>query len=118
MLAEVDRRQLYVEAGYPSILTYCVLELRMAEDAAEERIDVARAARQFPGIFEAVAEGRLHLSAVVLLAPYLTQENADELLAAAAGRTEREIEELVAQRFPRPQEPQERLPASPSRAEE
>src|SRR5207247_2233844 len=42
-----------------------------------------------------------HLSAVGLLAPYLTPENAGELLAAAAHRTKSEIEELLARRFPR-----------------
>src|SRR5206468_10607909 len=41
------------------------------------------------------------LTAVGLLAPYLTPENAGELLAAAARKTRSEIEELLARRFPR-----------------
>jgi hypothetical protein len=48
-----------------------------------------------------VAEGRLHLAAVCLLAPHLTPENADGLLAAAALKTKAEVELLLAQRFPR-----------------
>src|SRR6266516_3829364 len=36
-----------------------------------------------------------------LLAPHLTAENAEELLAAAAHRTKAEIELLLARRFPR-----------------
>ena len=94
---------------------YCVQELRLSEDAAYKRIQAARAARQFPTLFAALADGRLHLSAVVLLAPYLTQENIDELLAAAAGRTKSEIEELLAQRFPRSETMAlvQALPASP-----
>src|SRR5438093_8805485 len=83
-LAEVDARRLYLPAGYPSMYVYCLEELRLSEDAAYKRIQAARAARQFPAVFTAVAEGRLHLSAVVLLAPHLTPENADELLGAAA----------------------------------
>jgi hypothetical protein len=47
-----------------------------------------------------VADGRLHLTAVRLLAPYLTPKNADELLAAATHRRRSEIEQLLAQRFP------------------
>jgi len=39
--------------------------------------------RQFPAIFEAVADGRLHLSAVRLLGPFLTPENWGDLLAEA-----------------------------------
>ncbi|MEO5618662.1 MAG: hypothetical protein ABIS67_12920, partial [Candidatus Eisenbacteria bacterium] len=82
---------------------YCVGELRLSEDSAFKRIRVARKARQFPAIFEAIADGRLHLGAVVLLAPYLTGETADELLGAAAHKTKSEIEQLLAERFPRPE---------------
>ena len=38
---------------------------------------------------------------MLLLGPYLNPANADELLGAAAGRTKSEIEEWLAQRFPR-----------------
>jgi hypothetical protein len=61
-LAEVDARKLYVPAGYPSMSTYCVGELHLSEESAFKRIHAARTARRFPAIFEAVAEGRLHLS--------------------------------------------------------
>ena len=89
-LAEVDARRLYLPAAYPSMFSYCVHERRLSEDAAYNRIQAARVARQFPALFAALAEGRLHLSAVGLLAPYLRPENADELLAAAAHRTKAE----------------------------
>src|SRR6266511_215561 len=69
-LAEVDGRRLYLPAAYPSMYLYCVGELRMSEDSACKRIRAARAARQFPAVFEALASGRLHLSAVGLLAPH------------------------------------------------
>jgi hypothetical protein len=84
------------------MFAYCVGELRLSEDAAFKRITAARAARRFPAVFDAVADGRLHLSAVVLLAPHLTEHTADELLAAATHRTRTEIERLLAERFPRP----------------
>ena len=90
-IAEFDARRLYLPAAYPSTFAYCVHELRLSEDAAYKRIQAARVARQFPVIFEALADGRLHLSAVGLLAPYLTSENADDLLAAATHRTKAEI---------------------------
>ena len=99
-LAEFDAR-LYVPAAFPSTYLYCLHELHLSEDAAYKRIQAARAARQFPAIFEAVAEGRLHLTAVNLLAPYLTPENAEALLKAAAHRTKSEIEQLLAESFPR-----------------
>src|SRR5213594_2499134 len=99
-IAEVDARRLYAPAGYPSMHAYCVGELRFSEDAAYKRIQAARAARQFPALFTALEEGRLHLAAVCLLAPHLTPENADELLKAAAHGTKADIEQLLAERFP------------------
>ncbi len=100
-IAEADARRLYVPAGYPSMHAYCVHEQHMSEDAAYRRITAARVARRFPAIFDAVADGRLHLTALILLSPCLTTENAADLLAAAAHRTKAGIEELLAQRFPR-----------------
>ena len=117
-LAEVDARRLYVPAGYPSMYAFCVGQLHFSEDTACKRIRAARAARQFPAIFTAVAEGRVHLSGVVVLAPHLTPENVEELLAAATHKSRAEIDLLLAKRFPRPDLPQrvEAIPASLSLA--
>src|SRR2546426_793415 len=104
-LAEVDDRRLYVPAGYDSMYGVFVHEKEMSEDVACKRICAARAARQFPAIFPALADGRLHLTAVVMLAPHLSPDTADELLAAAAHRTKARIELLLAERFPRPDVP-------------
>ena len=104
-LAEVDVRRLYAPAGYSSLFAYCVEELRMSEDAASKRIQAARAARLFPILFTAVAEGRLHLSAVCLLAPHLTPENVDEWIESASHRRKAEIEMHLARRFPSPAVP-------------
>ena len=98
-IAEVDARRLYLEAAYPSMFAYCVGELGFSEDAAYKRIQAARAARRFPRLFEDVAAGRLHLTAVGLLAPHLAADNVDELVAAAAGRTKTELEGWIAERF-------------------
>src|SRR5205814_9852974 len=104
-LAEFDARRLYLAAGYPSMVAYCLHQLHLSEDGAYKRIHAARAARQFPALFRALAEGRLHPTGAGLLAPHLTAENADELLAAAAYRIKSEIERLLAQRFPRSELP-------------
>src|SRR5689334_7163980 len=119
-LAEFDARKLYLPAAYPSMFAYCVHELHLSEDAAYKRIRAARVARQFPDIFEVVADGRLHLTGLGLLAPYLTPENANGLLAEAAHKTKSEIEELLARRFPRTEAMGlvTALPASPPRTGE
>jgi 5-methylcytosine-specific restriction endonuclease McrA len=100
-IAEVDERKLYLPAGYPSMFAYCVGELGLSEDAAARRIQVARIARRFPAIFAAMAGGRLHLTAVGLLAPHLVEHTASELLSAAEHKTKAEIEQLLAERFPK-----------------
>jgi hypothetical protein len=100
-IAEVDARRAYVPQGYPSMFAYCVEHLRFSEDAASKRIQAARAARRVPALLTALAEGRLHLSAVWLLAPHVTRENADELIEAATHRRKSEIEVFLAVRFPR-----------------
>ncbi len=112
-LAEVLRRRLYAAEGYPSMHAYCVGALRLSEDEAGKRIRVVRMARRFPQILEMVADGRLHLSGVCLLAPHLVHENARELLAAATHRTKREIEQLLAERFPQGDVPERVQPFAP-----
>src|SRR5438105_7996758 len=97
-LAEVDARKLYLPAACPSMFHYCVRELRLSEDEAYKRVRAARAGREYPAIFVALAEGRLHLSAVVLLAPHLTPENASELVSASFGKPRFAIQRLLAER--------------------
>jgi len=97
-IAEVDERRLYAPAGYPSMFAYCVDELHLSEDAAGRRIHAARAARRFPALLDALEDGRLHLTALCVLAAHLTEDNVERLVAAATHKSRAEIEEwLVAQ---------------------
>jgi len=80
---------------------YCEAELRLSEDAAYKRIHAARVARNYPHIFEALADGRLNVTTVNLLSTYLTKENAAELLKASEFKSKSMIEHLLAERFPR-----------------
>jgi hypothetical protein len=113
-LGEVDARRLYAPAGYPSMYEYCLQVLHFSEDMAYKRIQVARLARQFPGIHGMLADGRLHLSAILTLSAHLTPDNAQELLDSAAHRTRAGIEQLLAERFPQPDLPTLIEPLLPS----
>lgn len=106
-LAEFDARKLHRPAGYSSLYEYCVKQLGMSEDMACKRTVAARVARKYPGVLSAIADGRLHLSGIVMLAPYLKLAPlaAAELLASAERRTKVEIALLVATRFPTPDVP-------------
>lgn len=113
-LVEVDARKLYLPVAHPSMHSYCVHVPGLSEDAVNKRIGVARKARKYQAILYAVADVRLHLSGAVLRVAYLTPDNADELLAAAARKTKAEVQVMLAKRFPRPDLPTRVAPvASP-----
>ncbi|MBI5159832.1 MAG: hypothetical protein HY996_00185 [Micrococcales bacterium] len=78
------------------------------------RITVARESRRFPRMLEMLRAGRIHLSGLRMLCGRLTQDDGDELLEQAAGKTRREIAELLARRDPRPPVPDaiRKLPAA------
>ena len=102
---EVDARRLYLAEGCASLFTYCRQVLHLSEHAAYHRIEAARAAGRFPVILERLAEGAVNLTAIGLLAPVLTTRNHLEVLDAARHKSKRDIEELVAQKRPRPDAP-------------
>jgi len=101
-LAVIDARKLYLGIGYPSMFAYVVGALRYSESAAYRRIQAARTARRFPRLYTLIAEARLHLAAVCQLAPHLSEENFEELVAAATGRSKAELERWPAVRFAPP----------------
>jgi hypothetical protein len=104
-LAEMDTRLIHLREGYSSLFVYCCEALGLSEGATYKRIEVARAARRFPAVLEFLSQGRLNLSTARLVAPHLTAENHEELLASASGLGKRAVEVLIARRFPRPDVP-------------
>jgi hypothetical protein len=116
LLGEIDARGLYKERAFSSMFAFCVGELSFSEDAAYNRIGVARLARSFPRILDFVRDGRIHLTGLRLLSSHLTAENLEAVLAAAVGKSKRDIEELVARLSPQPAVPPtiRRLPGRPT----
>jgi len=104
-LAEVEHRRLHLEAACSSMHVYCTEVLGFDDATAYNRIYVARLARRFPVVLDWLAEGRVHLTGLRLLAPHITEDNLVELLEAAAGKTKRQIEKLIAERAPKPDVP-------------
>ena len=112
-LMEIDTRRLYLGEGCPSMFSYCTQVLHLAEGAAYNRIEAARAARSYPLILDLFERGAITLTTVRLLAPHLTAENHVAVLQSATHKSKREIEELVCVLKPRPDAPVvvRRLPA-------
>ena len=97
-IGEIDARNLYWPA-FPSIHGYVVGKLRYDEDEALTLVLAARTARRFPAVYDAVADGRLHLEAVVMLEPHLTAETVEHLITAATHKSETEIARLLAEHY-------------------
>jgi hypothetical protein len=104
-LGEVDARGLYREQACSSMFVYAVEQLHMSESQAYLRIQAARLSRQFPFIVQLLAKGALHLTAVKLIGPHLTQDNHVQLLEQISGKSKRELELLVAAIAPKPDVP-------------
>jgi len=116
-IAEVDDRRLYAREACSSMFVYSIEVLHLSEPEAYLRIAVARAARKHPLLLAMLGDGRLHLSGIAILAPHLTEENRENILARAAHKSKRQIEELAAELAPKPDVPStiRKLPTPPPR---
>src|SRR5712691_8986599 len=94
-LAEFDARRLFAAFGFSSTFKYCVEVLRLSEDAAFNRIQAARMAREYPVVVDMLLEGALSPTTACMLARHLTPDNHAALLAAASGQSKREVEKLL-----------------------
>ena len=100
-LAEVDRRRLYLEAACSSLYSFCIERLGYSEEAALKRTRVARLVLRLPELLGELTGGAIHLTGLFLLAKHLTEDNVAGLLGEARGKTRREIEQVLARRFPK-----------------
>jgi hypothetical protein len=101
-LAELYGRRLHERAGLASLFMYCTRVLLLSEHEAYDRMKAAKVARRHPAVLGLLASGRLNLTTVRLLAPHLTRDNHEGLFAEAAGKRKRQVQELLARRFPMP----------------
>jgi hypothetical protein len=115
-LAEVEARGLHRTRACASLYTYCIYELRFSEDAAARRAGAAKLVKRFPVLLEAIANGELHLTGLLMLGPHLTPENVVEMLGRAKFRTKKELGKLVRELHPLPLVPDVIEPLRPEPA--
>src|SRR5260221_8296291 len=96
-LGEFDARRLFAAFGFSSTYKYCVEVLRLSEDAAFNRIQAARMARESPVVVDMLLEGALSPTTACMLSRHVTADNHVALLAAASGQSKREVEKLLPQ---------------------
>ena len=114
-IAEMSRRKGHLERGYQSLWDYCTRRLNLSEGSVARRIQVANVCQRCPQILLVLAENHMSLTVAGLLAPVLTEANAEKLLTDCKGMTRREVEEYLVALKPKPVfEPSiRRAPASP-----
>jgi hypothetical protein len=101
-LAEMSRRKGALERGYKNLFDYAVRRLNLSEGSVALRLQVANVSRRFPQLLVALAENRMSLTVAGLVAPHLTEENVDTLIADCSGMTKREAEERLVALRPKP----------------
>jgi len=95
-LLEVEKRDLHLKAGYSSLYKYCVDSLGFSESTAVRRIRAARCARQFPEVFRLLEQRKIKIVDAANIKSVISQDNKKALLAEVAGKTQKQIEEVVA----------------------
>jgi hypothetical protein len=94
-IAEIGSRGFHLKLGYRSLFEYCVKRFNLTEGSVYRRTQVAGICRRFPQILEAISQGRLHLTGASLIAPHLADDTVERLIAAAQGKSKRELEKLL-----------------------
>src|SRR5574338_528839 len=93
MLIEVEQRRLHLKSATPSPFEFCVRRLGMSEGEAYRRTNSARLVARFPQLLPYIERGDIHLSALIQLRDYFTEENIDDLVRMAKKKSKMEIAE-------------------------
>ena len=101
-LNEIERRRLHLKLGFSSLFDYCTSKLGYSASAAVRRIRTARCVERFPRIYELLQKNEVNLSTIAQVSGALTSQNHDELVLRIRGRSQREVEAILAEYQPCP----------------
>lgn len=107
-LNEIERRRLHLKRGHSSMFDYCTSGLGYSASAASRRIKTARCVRLYPEIQALLESNEVNISTVAQVARVLTPGNKDVILARIRGKSQREVEAVVAEFEPLARMPKER----------
>ena len=103
-LHEVERRQLYLEIGYPSLYEYVIKELKFSEGAGYRRIQAMRLIRDLPEAAEKIVQGQLTLCNASKVQKTMRSAPVEEklkLVEALEGKSTREADRELAKLDPK-----------------
>jgi 5-methylcytosine-specific restriction endonuclease McrA len=79
-LAGFDAERCWESLGYPSLFEFLTRELRLSRSAAFYRTKAVGLVQRYPGVLDAIREGKLYINSVAALARVVTPENIAETL--------------------------------------
>src|SRR3954454_16313335 len=91
-LAEMERRKLYLVAGFSSLHRYCIEELKCSEAGANRRVRAAWCLMKAPEVYEKVKRGETTLTALAEISPVITNENGSTVIQSILGKSTREVQ--------------------------
>lgn len=107
-LNEIERRRLHLKLGYASMFDYCTTGLGYSSSAAARRIRTARCIARYPEMLALLKANEVNLSTVSQVSRVLTPDNKTPLLERICGKSQREVEAIIAEFEPRSM-PQDRV---------
>ncbi|HEX5133338.1 MAG TPA: HNH endonuclease signature motif containing protein [Candidatus Krumholzibacteria bacterium] len=108
-LNEIERRRLHLTQGYGSMFDYCTSGLGYSASATSRRLRVARCVARFPDIYPLLESNEVNVSTVAQVSRILTAGNKAAVLARIRGKSQREVEAIVAEYEPRAAMPRDRI---------
>ena len=101
-LGEIERRELHLKSGYSSLFKMCTDKFRLSEASAYRRVAATRLLQKFPSVKVQFLSGDVSMCTLAMVAgkmgEFANDAARNELLAAVAGKSKSNVEEILAQR--------------------
>ena len=110
-LREIRLRSLHLEMGYPSLFTFCIVELKYSEAAAYYRLNTLDIVDELPEIKQAIETGELCMTTLSMVQSAckakkrktkikVNSEDKMILLEKVKGKSKKQTEAILHQHFP------------------
>ncbi|MGE0173674.1 MAG: HNH endonuclease [Oligoflexales bacterium] len=95
LLSEISTRRLHVQMGYSSLMVYCVEHFCLTEFSAYRRMQIARVAKRYPVLVEALRDKQLSLTTAAMIAPKLKEETSLAQIQQCKGKSKEEVKRII-----------------------
>ena len=110
-LREIRFRSLHLEMGYPSLFTFCIVELKYSEAAAYYRLNTLDIVDELPEVKQAIESGELSMTTLSMVQSAckakkrktkikVNSEDKMILLEKVKGKSKKQTEAILHQHFP------------------